>query len=66
MISGKVEIFFTTIIHIYIHFRWNFEKFLLDHTGQPLRRYDESLDPEDIIPDIDVLLKNLENINPVA
>jgi len=40
--------------------RWNFEKFLLDHRGQPMRRYDESLDPEDIIPDIDLLLNNLE------
>jgi len=42
--------------------RWNFEKFLLDHNGQPMRRYDESLDPEDIIPDIDVLLNNLEAV----
>jgi len=31
-----------------------------------MRRYDESLDPEDIIPDIDVLLNNLEAGNPVA
>ena len=47
--------------------RWNFEKFLLDHNGQPMRRYDESLDPEDIIPDIDVLLNKLEaGNNPVA
>jgi len=47
--------------------RWNFEKFLLDHNGQPMRRYDESLDPEDIIPDIDVLLNRLEaGNNPVA
>jgi len=37
--------------------RWNFEKFLLDHNGQPVRRYDESLDPKDIIPDINVLLR---------
>merc|ERR1711915_1091903 len=22
--------------------RWNFEKFLLDHKGNPVRRYDES------------------------
>jgi len=46
--------------------RWNFEKFLLDHRGQPMRRYDESLDPEDIIPDIDILLKNLEEGSLVA
>jgi len=46
--------------------RWNFEKFLLDDKGQPMRRYDESLDPSEIIPDIDVLLKNLEDGNLVA
>jgi len=31
-----------------------------------MRRYDESLDPSEIIPDIDVLLKNLEDGNLVA
>ena len=36
--------------------RWNFEKFLLDHRGQPVRRYDESMDPLDIAPDIEALL----------
>ena len=36
--------------------RWNFEKFLLDHRGQPVRRYDEAMDPLDIAPDIDMLL----------
>lgn len=40
--------------------RWNFEKFLVDPAGQPLRRYDESLDPLAIVPDIDVLLKRME------
>ena len=39
--------------------RWNFEKFLLDHNGQPVRRYDESLDPSQIIPDIESLLDNI-------
>ena len=39
--------------------RWNFEKFLLDHRGQPVRRYDESLDPSEIVPDIETLLDNL-------
>ena len=65
MISGESDRS-KVIILTSIYLRWNFEKFLLDHNGQPLRRYDESLDPEDIIPDIDVLLKNLENGNPVA
>jgi len=46
--------------------RWNFEKFLLDHTGQPLRRYDEALDPMEIVPDIDVLLNRLEAGNAFA
>lgn len=46
--------------------RWNFEKFLLNHKGQPMRRYDESLDPASIIPDIEVLLKNLEDSDLVA
>merc|ERR1712198_820185 len=41
--------------------RWNFEKFLLDHRGQPIRRYDESLDPSEIVPDIDALINNIEN-----
>ena len=40
-------------------FRWNFEKFLLDHNGQPVRRYDESLDPSEIIPDIEALMDNI-------
>ena len=40
--------------------RWNFEKFLLDEHGQPERRYDESRDPLDIVPDIDTLLANIQ------
>ena len=42
-----------------LSFRWNFEKFLLDHNGQPVRRYDESLDPSEIIPDIEALMDNI-------
>jgi len=45
--------------------RWNFEKFLIDHRGQPVRRYDESLDPSEIVPDIDVLLDNIDSTNGV-
>jgi len=41
--------------------RWNFEKFLIDHKGQPVWRYDEALDPSEIVPDIDQLLESLEN-----
>jgi len=40
--------------------RWNFEKFLVNHQGQPVRRYDESLDPSELVPDIDVLLGKCE------
>ena len=29
--------------------RWNFEKFLVNHEGQPVRRYDESLDPSELV-----------------
>ena len=36
-------------------------KILIDHRGQPVRRYDESLDPSEIVPDIDVLLDNIDN-----
>jgi len=39
--------------------RWNFEKFLIDHQGNPVRRYDESLDPLTISSDIDFLLQKL-------
>lgn len=39
--------------------RWNFEKFLVTPEGLPVRRYDESLDPLEIVPDIDVLLQEL-------
>ena len=37
--------------------RWNFEKFLLNKHGRPVKRYDPSLDPMEIVPDIDRLLK---------
>ena len=61
MISGngylqKIEItrrqFFCT--------RWNFEKFLINPNGQPVRRYDQHLDPKEIIPDINDLLKTIK------
>ena len=37
--------------------RWNFEKFLLDHRGRPVRRYLDALDPMEIAKDIDMLLR---------
>jgi len=36
--------------------RWNFEKFLVNHNGQPVKRYDSPLDPKELVPDIDELL----------
>lgn len=41
--------------------RWNFEKFLIDPHGNPVRRYEESLEPLNIIPDIDNLLASLDS-----
>jgi len=39
--------------------RWNFEKFLVNHHGQPIRRYHKSLDPKELAADIDVLLSQI-------
>ena len=36
-------------ILLWTHSRWNFEKFLVNHKGQPVRRYDESLDPSKLV-----------------
>jgi len=41
--------------------KWNFEKILVNHRGQPVRRYDESLDPMVLVPDIDELLHQWES-----
>ena len=40
--------------------RWNFEKFLIDERGQPVRRYLSALDPMEIVPDIDALLRKIQ------
>lgn len=40
--------------------RWNFEKFLVDPHGNPVRRYEESLDPLEIVADIDSLLSTID------
>ena len=59
MTSGKLSNDHAPLLTPFPQFRWNFEKFLLDHNGQPVRRYDESLDPSEIIPDIDSLMDNI-------
>ena len=36
--------------------RWNFEKFLIDRQGRPVKRYDAGTRVDEIIPDILALL----------
>ena len=36
--------------------RWNFEKFLIDKQGRPVKRYDAGTRVDEIIPDILALL----------
>jgi len=36
--------------------RWNFEKILIDQSGQPFRRYSAATEVEEIIPDIEALV----------
>ena len=36
--------------------RWNFEKFLIDRQGRPVKRYDAGTKVDEIIPDIFALL----------
>jgi len=36
--------------------RWNYEKFLIDRSGNVVARYNSDVEPEDIIPDIERLL----------
>ena len=40
--------------------RWNFAKFLVDHEGNPFKRYGPQTNPDDMIPDIEELLKMKE------
>ncbi|CAB4034224.1 epididymal secretory glutathione peroxidase-like, partial [Paramuricea clavata] len=37
--------------------KWNFEKFLIDHTGQPRKRYTPNLKPQDMKTDIQNLVQ---------
>jgi glutathione peroxidase len=36
--------------------RWNFAKFLIDHEGNPVKRYGPKTNPNDMVPDIEELL----------
>lgn len=40
--------------------RWNFEKFLVDHEGNPYKRFDRTAPPYDLKDDIEILLKKKE------
>jgi len=35
---------------------WNFEKFLIDREGKPYKRYNPSIRPDQLIPDIEALI----------
>jgi len=37
--------------------RWNFEKILVDGAGQPVARYEPELNPIELVPHIDELLR---------
>ncbi len=41
--------------------RWNFAKFLVDHEGKPFKRYGPKTNPEDMVSDIEELLKKKES-----
>lgn len=40
--------------------RWNFAKFLVDHEGEPFKRYGPQTNPDDMIHDIEELLRKKE------
>ncbi|KAJ7381022.1 hypothetical protein OS493_004617 [Desmophyllum pertusum] len=39
---------------------WNFEKILVDHKGQPYRRYTPTVEPKEMIQDIEKLIQECE------
>lgn len=36
--------------------RWNFAKFLIDHEGNPVKRYSPKTNPDEMVPDVEKLL----------
>jgi len=46
--------------------RWNFEKFLLDRDGRPVIRYRSSVEPIDIAPDVERLIRETAPTTPPA
>lgn len=45
---------------------WNFEKILVDHKGQPFRRYTPTVEPKDITEDIENLRKKCNEDSPFS
>ena len=41
--------------------RWNFTKFLIDHEGTPFKRFGPTTSPEEMVPDIEELIKKMED-----
>ena len=41
--------------------RWNFEKFLIDCQGKPVIRYTPNYSPDDMVGDIETLIKQCRN-----
>ena len=42
---------------------WNFEKFLVNHNGQPYRRYSPVVEPKEITEDIEKLIKQCTQVS---
>ena len=45
---------------------WNFEKILVDHNGQPFRRYTPSTEPKDITKDLEKLREKCNEDSPFS
>lgn len=45
---------------------WNFEKILVDHNGQPFRRYTPSTEPHDITKDLEKLRERCNEDSPLS
>ena len=44
---------------------WNFEKFLADAEGVPYKRFDHSVNPENLVPAIDALVAREDERNQI-
>ncbi|XP_028402364.1 glutathione peroxidase-like [Dendronephthya gigantea] len=53
-INEKSDIYYSPVRNDDIS--WNFEKILLDHKGQPRKRYTSAVEPEELVSDIEELI----------